>query len=284
MQKRKGEAKICSSRPTDLFFWSCKDKKGKKKMKMKKVFLPILVAVFAFALMLTSNQATAAEKKLDGARAGNETAGGSSVSASYRYVVNCKYYVSMKKSASSSSSTKAYVPYGHRVTYLGKKGSYSKVSFYSVMDKKTYTGYIKSSYLAKSAYVYYEDIYRAFMKWRGMSNKVYYSYCLGPYDSSQGGNIPALLTSNYSKSSGRTIYMYVYTNGAVRRVEFNGKSGKYTLTPAGKWLLYNSSRLAYKQSSGTYRVLSWTSMTKAKLVTKKVSSKYMTTLPFDKFK
>lgn len=248
-------------------------------MKMKKVFLPVLVAVFAFALMLTSNQATAAEKAIEKGYIGAKIEeGGTSASASYRYITNCTYYVSMKKSASSSSGLRTYVPRGHRVTYLGKKGSYSKVSFYSVMDKKTYTGYIKSSYLSTNLNVTWDQVYKAFMKWRQMSGKVYYSYCLGPYD------LPVLLTSNYSKTSGRTIYMYIYTNGAVRRVEFNGKAGKYTLTPSGKWLINNNGYLAYKQSTGKYRVLSWTSMTKAKLVTKRVSSRYMETLPFKKFK
>ena len=253
-------------------------------MKMKKVFLPVLVAIFAFALMFTSNQAMAAEKAIEKGSIGAKIEeGGTSASASYRYVTNCTYYVSMKKSASSSSKTIATVPYAHRVTYLGKKGSYSKVKFYNVMNKKTYTGYIKSSYLTSNIYFYYTDAYKAFMKWRGM-NGAYYSYCLGPYDSSQGGCPPALITSNYSKSSGRTIFMYVYINGAVKRVEFNGKAGKYTLTPSGKWILNNNGYLAYKQSTGKYRVLSWTSMTKAKLVTKKVSSKYMETLSFKKFK
>lgn len=255
-------------------------------MKMKKVFLPVLVAVFAFALMFTSNQATAAEKAIEkgyiGAKIGE---GGTSASASYRYVTNCTYYVSMKKSASSSSGLRTYVPRGHRVTYLGKKGSYSKVKFYNVMDKKTYTGYIKSSYLSTMPpfNATWEQIFKAFMKWRHMDG-AYYTYCIGPMQ--EGDNTIALLTSNYSKSNGRTIFMYIYDiwGGAVRRVEFNGKAGKYTLTPSGKWLLNNNGYLAYKQSTGKYRVLSWTSMTKAKLVTKRVSSRYMETLPFKKFK
>lgn len=249
-------------------------------MKMKKVFLPVLVAIFAFALMFTSNQAMAAEKAIEKGSIGAKIEeGGTSASASYRYVTNCTYYVSMKKSASNSSGTKTYVPRGHKVTYLGKKGSYSKVKFYNVMDKKTYTGYIKSSYLSTKLNVTWEQVYKAFMKWRRMSG-AYYSYCLGPYD------LPVLITSNYSKASGRIIFMYIYDvgSGAVKRVEFNGKAGKYTLTPSGKWLLNNNGYLAYKQSTGKYRVLSWTSMTKAKLVTKKVSSKYMETLSFKKFK
>lgn len=251
-------------------------------MKMKKIFLPVLAAVFAFALMLTSNQAMAAEKKVDGVYVGAETEDEDSIAATYKYITNCKYYVSMKKSASSSSGTRTYVPYGHRVTYLGKKGSYSKVSFYSVMDKKTYTGYIKSSYLTNSMYIYYADAYKAFMKWRNMSGKVYYAMdFVGPHIS--GGIQLALLTSNSSKASGRTTYMYVYNNGAVRRVEFNGKSGKYTLTPSGKWYVYNNYYLAYKQSSKKYRVLNWTSTTKAKLTTK-TSSPYVYTLTFKKFK
>lgn len=252
-------------------------------MKMKKRFLPVLIAVFAFALIFTSNQAMAAEKTGEKGYLGAKAEEGSSASASYRYVTNCKYYVSMKKSASSSSKTITTVPYANKVTYLGKSGSYSKVKFYNDMDKKTYTGYIKSSYLASSIYFYYEDVYKAFMKWRGMSGKVYYSYCLGPYDSIQGKNIPALLTSNSSKSSGRKIYMYVFISGNLRRVHFNGVTGKYTLTPSGSWLLYNSRYLAYKQSSGKYRVLSWTSTSKAKLVTKYISSSYMRTLAFGKF-
>ncbi len=256
--------------------------KGRRGMKMKKVFLPVLAAVFVFALMLTSNQAMAAEKKVDGVYVGTQSADEDSIAATYKYITNCKYYVSMKKSASSSSATKIYVPYGHRVTYLGKKGSYSKVSFYNVMNKKTYTGYIKSSNLASSMYVYYADAYIAFMKWRGMSGKVYYTMdFVGPRSSA---GIPlTLLTANSSKASGRTIYMYVYNNGAVRRVEFNGKSGKYTLTPSGKWLVYNDYYLAYKQSSKKYRVLNWTSSTKAKLVTK-TSSPSVYTLTFKKFK
>lgn len=246
---------------------------------MKKIMIPMLVAIFTFALILTSNQAVAAENKEEGAYIGTEATKGSSASATYRYVTNCKYYVSMKKSASSSSKTVTYVPYGHRVTYLGKKGSYTKVSFYNVMDKKTYKGYVKTSYLTKGMYVYYSDVYRAFMKWRNMTGKAYYSMdYIGPYTSD--GYPLVLLTSNSSKASGRKIYMYFYTNGAVRRVEFNGKAGKYDLTPSGKWLVYNTRNLAYKQSTNTYRVLQWTSTTKAKLVTKKNSRPSLYTLTF----
>ncbi len=248
---------------------------------MKKILIPMLVSLFTFALIFTSNQAVAAEKKTDDSYEETQLTKGSSPSATkYRYIKS-KSYVSMKKSASSSSKTITKVPYGHRVTYLGTKGSYTKVSFYNVMDKKTFKGYIKTSSLAKNMYVYYDDVYKAFMKWRGMTGKVYYSMdYIGPY--TNDGYPLVLITSNSSKSSGRKIYMYFYTDGAVRRVEFNGVSKKYDLTPAGKWFVYGKRNLAYKQSSKKYRVLEWTSSTEAKLVTKTNSRPSLYTLTFKK--
>lgn len=242
-------------------------------MKIKKVLFPMVMTTFILALIFISSNSMAAE--------------GSSASASYRYVKQ-RAYAYMKKSAKSSSKTVTTVPYAHRVTYLGKSGSYSKVRFYSQMSKKTYTGYIKNSSLTTykiDAYTSANAIYQSFMSWRGMKGKVYYAigYC-GKYMVYEGESTfpPVLMTSNYSKSSGRTIYMYVFdaNERAVKRVTLNGK---YTLTPSGKWLRILN-HIAYKKSGKKYRVLYWDSLTKAKFVTMSKDDYFVKTLSFKKYK